>query len=308
MDANTQLQELAEYKQWMLNRCLQASSNARERIIFCGQAALALLNIEIPKELRNDAQPLQRVVTDRNHWYSMAHIVCCVRTIPIEIVKIRGGVWCTSAACTWVLYAHTASISELVILGENMMRRDKRRRVATIESLQAYIARVERYIHDQPHRKRNVRGLERCKRALRIMREHTDSSQETRLRLFMMKHGFGNPEVNWCIHNEHGSNVYYLDMAYPELKIAIEYDGRHHAEQWEKDNHRRKDIEDMGWIYLQVSYEDLRDIDMQSRLIDRIAHAVRNRTHGNFCPVPEMTDAQITDGRLSLRTRPWWEY
>ena len=44
-------------------------------------------------------------------------------------------------------------------------------------------------------------------------------------------------------------------MAYPDLKIIIEYDGRHHASRWLADSKRREALEDEGWLYIQVTAE-----------------------------------------------------
>ena len=48
---------------------------------------------------------------------------------------------------------------------------------------------------------------------------------------------------------------FFADMAYPDLKIIIEYDGRHHASRWLADSKRREALEDEGWLYIQVTAE-----------------------------------------------------
>lgn len=53
------------------------------------------------------------------------------------------------------------------------------------------------------------------------------------------------------------SHVFFADMAYPDLKIIIEYDGRHHASRWLADSKRREALEDEGWLYIQVTAENL---------------------------------------------------
>ena len=77
------------------------------------------------------------------------------------------------------------------------------------------------------------------RRALRLMRENTDSSQETRSRIVLLRYGLPCPEVNYAIRLKGYSHVFFADMAYPDLKIIIEYDGRHHASRWLADSKRR---------------------------------------------------------------------
>ena len=98
------------------------------------------------------------------------------------------------------------------------------------------------------------------RRALRLMRENTDSSQETRSRIVLLRYGLPCPEVNYAIRLKGYSHVFFADMAYPDLKIIIEYDGRHHASRWLADSKRREALEDEGWLYIQVTAENLRCI------------------------------------------------
>lgn len=62
--------------------------------------------------------------------------------------------------------------------------------------------------------------------ALQFMREGTDSSQESRCRIALIRNGLPCPQVNWKVRLNNGKIV-LLDMAYPDIKVAIEYDGRH---------------------------------------------------------------------------------
>jgi very-short-patch-repair endonuclease len=46
---------------------------------------------------------------------------------------------------------------------------------------------------------------------------------------------------------------YFLDLSYPEFKIAIEYDGKHHQETGEYDVNRQKVLEKNGWKVFRIS-------------------------------------------------------
>ncbi|GAA4767543.1 hypothetical protein [Microbacterium gilvum] len=58
-----------------------------------------------------------------------------------------------------------------------------------------------------------------------------------------------------------GAFVARVDLALPELRMAIEYEGDHHRDkaQWRKDLARRRRLEALGWTYVSVTQADLDD-------------------------------------------------
>ena len=55
--------------------------------------------------------------------------------------------------------------------------------------------------------------------------------------------------------------VLHPDLAYPELRIAIEYEGEEHrldGQRWRDDIARRRALERLGWIVLRMTIDDLR--------------------------------------------------
>lgn len=83
------------------------------------------------------------------------------------------------------------------------------------------------------------------RRALRLMRENTDSSQETRSRIVLLRYGLPCPEVNYTIRLKGYSHVFSRTWLI-RIEIIIEYDGRHHASRWLADSKRREALEDEG--------------------------------------------------------------
>jgi very-short-patch-repair endonuclease len=65
-----------------------------------------------------------------------------------------------------------------------------------------------------------------------------------------------------------------VDLALPELKIAIEYDGRWHESQRALDNDRLAALRGAGWTVIIVTAEPLRD---HRRLVAAVAAAVVER-------------------------------
>lgn len=103
--------------------------------------------------------------------------------------------------------------------------------------------------------------------------------------------------MNYAIRLKGYSHVFFADMAYPDLKIIIEYDGRHHASRWLADSKRREALEDEGWLYIQVTAENLRDEDSQKELAERVAQRMSLRLGEPVRLCGRMTIAQIADGR-----------
>lgn len=86
------------------------------------------------------------------------------------------------------------------------------------------------------------------------------SPQETRLRLLISREGLPAPVAQFRVFGEDGF-IARVDFAYPELKLAIEYDGAWHGErdQFAQDRRRLNRLVAAGWTVLHVTAEDLRD-------------------------------------------------
>jgi very-short-patch-repair endonuclease len=125
-----------------------------------------------------------------------------------------------------------------------------------------------------------------ARRAARYVREGVDSAMETRLRLLLVLAGLPVPDVNVILRHPDGSWWMRFDPCYPSLKLIIEYDGRHHAEdseQWLHDLKRREALDRMGWRVIVVTMHDYYDAP------EEILHRVR--------------DALIERGMVGVRRR-----
>jgi very-short-patch-repair endonuclease len=80
---------------------------------------------------------------------------------------------------------------------------------------------VIRCAYDHPGR----RGAARLPRVVKLARPAAESPMETRIRLAIVLAGLPEPQLQVPV------GPYRLDMAYPELRLGIEYDGREHLDQ-----------------------------------------------------------------------------
>jgi hypothetical protein len=118
-------------------------------------------------------------------------------------------------------------------------------------------------------KREDPRGTVRAAGLLDLVSERVDSPAESWIRLKVIEHGLPVPEVNWVIPNPDGSELYRLDLAWPRLRIALEYDGvEAHAGRDAHDEARRADLEARGWIVIVARREDL-------RAFSRVAGALR---------------------------------
>lgn len=80
------------------------------------------------------------------------------------------------------------------------------------------------------------------------------------------------------IHDSDGGWLARPDLCYPNLKIAIEYDGQHHLldiRQWRRDIRRRENLERDGWLLRVVTAHDL--LHAPTTVVARISQDLRTR-------------------------------
>lgn len=102
-------------------------------------------------------------------------------------------------------------------------------------------------------------GSRTIRRALGLVREGVESPKETETRLLIVADGLPEPVVQYEL-RERGRVIARMDLAYPELRIAVEYEGDGHRtdqEQWRSDIRRQRDLEDRGWIVIRLTQQDL---------------------------------------------------
>jgi hypothetical protein len=104
------------------------------------------------------------------------------------------------------------------------------------------------------------RGSAQARRVAGLADGHAASPQETRLRLLLIRSGLPAPVTQFRVFDEEGL-VARVDLAYPDLRIAIEYDGLWHAERraFLDDRRRLNRLTAAGWVVVHVTVDDLRD-------------------------------------------------
>lgn len=122
-------------------------------------------------------------------------------------------------------------------------------------------------------------GARNLRQAVAMSRPGARSPRETAVRLLLGAAGYPEPELNYPIRTPRGTTV-LLDLAYRAWKLAVEYDGRQHAEspaQYDKDVRRREDVAGSGWHLIVAVNRDL--TVAPAGFLDRVDAMVR-RTGG----------------------------
>lgn len=115
-------------------------------------------------------------------------------------------------------------------------------------------------------------GSVRARMACELADGLAGSPQETRLRLLIRASGLPAPTAQFTVRND-GRFVARVDFAWPEEKVALEYDGLWHAApgQFAKDRRRLNRLREAGWRVVFVTAADLHD---PAELVARIAAAL----------------------------------
>jgi hypothetical protein len=118
-------------------------------------------------------------------------------------------------------------------------------------------------------------GAARLRAAADDARERVWSARETHMHLLLGRHGQPPPALNHEVLDPVTGIAYYVDLAYPRERIAIEYDGTEHltdADRVKRDHRKSAVLHAEGWTVLRVYAEDLHD---PTDLLARLAHAFR---------------------------------
>lgn len=251
-------------------------------VIFSHVTALELLGIEVPllrtKEfLATEVGTMQQNSSSRRQLSLDTELLhACVplqyRRSDLEGIKFH--VWkhdyeavtgpgllrCVSPIVAWKQLAAYTSVTELTVLADSMMRRNPRLKKAIPQDFSSALSPEERFV-----------GKSKCAQALTMMRENTDSSQETRLRLLLEEQGLRNGIVNYEIWIDPHRKV-HVDLAFPVLHLIIEYDGKYHDDprQRKLDADLRQQLRDLGWTVVGVRSKDLKTEESREQLFKRI--------------------------------------
>ncbi|MFA1538580.1 DUF559 domain-containing protein [Actinomadura monticuli] len=228
--------------------------------VFCGVTAARLYDVPVPDEdlrvhaaVPATASTVPRIKQLKVHGYS----------IPARQVRTLRDRRVIGPERLFLELAASVPRIDLIIAGDHMLRRQ----VSTRELLNAFL--------EDCHRRRGVR---KAKLAMPHLEPRSDSPPETRLRMLIVDAGLPRPVANQDVCNDWGVWLARPDLSYPAVKIAIEYEGLHHQQnydQYSRDIERDGRMIDDGWIVIRVNKDGL--FRNPRQVVNRIRKALSAR-------------------------------
>ena len=184
-------------------------------------------------------------------------------------IETVDGIRISSRSRTWLDMARRLSESELVCMGDQLIRvprvafENRSEPFETLEGLRSLVARHP-----------NLQGVVRARAALERMRVGADSAPESLLRLAMLDGGLPEPQLQLPLRDSDTIGP-TADLGYRQRRLAIQYDGGHHLLEAQifSDKRRDKAFEAAGWTVVVFDRNDL--ADGFERAIREIKRAMR---------------------------------
>jgi hypothetical protein len=176
-----------------------------------------------------------------------------------DTVRLRG-LPLTSGAQTWLDLTAVLEPPELVAVGDALFRAGH---------LDAGTVR------ERLDRATGVRGIVAAREVAGFLTPHAASRPESLLRFELLCSDLPAPEVQVPIADRWGRVVAHADLGYSEWKLAIEYEGRLHAEsrQFGRDVDRYSLMAASGWLVLRFAGRHLG----RGIAVERVGGALRSR-------------------------------
>ena len=189
--------------------------------------------------------PVEVVMPPGHRWQPGPRVV--VRTGSIDRTAVRDclGLCRTGRVRTAVDLVRRGSVDDGVVLLDRLV-------AAGIVELAGVRDTVEALARG--------RGSRLAREVVALADGLAESPQETRLRLLAFRAGLPAPSAQFRVFDDDGF-IARLDFAYPDLKLAIEYDGAWHGEagQLSRDRRRLNRLAAAGWRVFFVTAADMHD-------------------------------------------------
>ncbi|TKJ16663.1 hypothetical protein [Blastococcus sp. CCUG 61487] len=162
------------------------------------------------------------------------------RSLGEEDVVERDGLRLTSGAQTFLDLAPHLAPADLLALGDGLVRLG----ATDAAALAARLTRADR-----------VRGVVRARRWAPHVDGRAASPRESLLRYWLLASDLPEPELQLPVHDRWGRAVAHADLGYGRWKVALEYEGRQHADrdQFDRDIDRYSLMAADGWLALRFA-------------------------------------------------------
>lgn len=184
-----------------------------------------------------------------------------VRDLCSEDVVQAGGLRVSAPAQLFLDLAARLPPQELVAVGDHLLRTGRLKETDLARRLQ----RADR-----------VPGVVRARRCAPLLTPLAMSRPESLIRYWLVTSDLPEPEPQVPIPDRWGRDVVHADLGYREWKVALEYEGRRHAEavQFGRDVDRHSLMAADGWLVLRFAARHLNGPEV---VLDRTRRALLSR-------------------------------
>jgi hypothetical protein len=206
--------------------------------------------------------PVTVTVPTRTHLWAHPRVRTFRTTLEPEDVIQLGGIPVTTALRTAFDLGRQRRFEHAVVALDALCHRH----LATIADLADYALP-----------RRQLRGARSLIARLKAVEPLSESVMESRLRLLFVMAGLPTPVAQYEVRDDHGRFIARLDLAWPELKTAAEYDGDHHREQgqFRRDVARLNALREAGWVVPRFTAPDV--LDHPDRTVRQMRDALKQR-------------------------------
>ena len=168
---------------------------------------------------------------------------------PTDVGELDG-VPVTTPARTWLDLASILGLEDLVVAADHFICSQSRSFGPRKEALCPL-----NELHRQGLANPGARGIRTARRALELCRVGSDSAPETRLRLAIGRLALPEPVLGHVVLDRTGWELAWPDLAFPDFKVAGNYDGRHHLQERQRESDIRRDesLAAIGWTSVTVT-------------------------------------------------------
>ena len=238
------------------NVALAALAVLPEQAVLSHRTAAVLLGAPVPV-----GWPLEITVRPGDYRPRRRRVRVHVRDLgPADVIGHRG-LPLASGPQTFLDLAASLAADELVAVGDALYRAGHLDAATLTERLS---------------RADGVRGVRRARACAPHLSPLAMSRPESLLRYWLIDSELPDPEPQLPVFDRRGREVAHADLGYRRWKVAVEYEGRHHAEhrQFSRDLTRYSLMAADGWLTLRFGAADL---GRRCTVIDRVAGALRSR-------------------------------
>jgi hypothetical protein len=220
--------------------------------VACGRTAAVLWGVE----LAGPADPVECVVPASCRGGAVTGVRLTRRELPDDRIVTRRGIRTTDALGTALDLASIRPVDDAVIVLDQFL-----------EPGLVFLSEVREAAGHL-----SGRGCRLVRRAVELADGLAGSPQETRLRLLLHRSDLPRPVAQYSVRVDNRF-LARVDFAWPEHRLAVEYEGLWHGEhqQVARDRRRLNALTRAGWRVVFVTAADLHD---PTRLVARIAEAL----------------------------------